>query len=131
LDTNILLYAIDGSDKPKRKICQELLSRAEEERNGVLSTQVLQEYFAIATRKFGVDPLIVKESLGALEVHDIVVISPSLIHSAVECHVISRISFWDAMIVVAAEAALCGVIYTEDLNPGQKIRGMRIENPFR
>lgn len=130
-DTNIILYSIDGSAGAKRKRCQALLEKAEAERNGVISTQVLQEFHAIATRKFRMDPLAAKEALIALEVHEIVVVSPALIQSAVDCQVINKISFWDALIVVAAEAALCETICTEDLNAGQRIRGIRVENPFR
>jgi predicted nucleic acid-binding protein len=130
-DANILLYSIDGSAGAKQKRCQALLEKAEEEKTGVISTQVLQEFYSIATRKFKMDPLAAKEALIALEVHEIVVVSPVLIQSAVDCQVINKISFWDALIVVAAEAALCESICTEDLNSGQRIRGMRIENPFQ
>ena len=130
-DTNIILYSIDGSAGAKRSLSQAMLEKAEKDGNGVISTQVLQEFYTIATRKFKMDPLAAKEALIALEVHEIVVLSPVLIQSAVDCQVINRISFWDALIVVAAEAALCETICTEDLNPGQRIRGMRIENPFQ
>lgn len=129
-DTSILLYSIDPSDKKKRRKSRELLEKAEEECTGVLSTQVLQEYYNICTKKFAVDPLIAKDTLSAFDAHEIVVISPSLIHAAIDCRVVSRISFWDGLIVVAAEAAQCATIYTEDLNSGQRIRGMKVENPF-
>jgi predicted nucleic acid-binding protein len=129
-DTNILLYSIDPTDKKKQGKSRELLEKAEEEGTGVLSTQVLQEYYNISTRKFKVDPLVAKDTLAAFDAHEIVVISPALIHGAIECQVVSRISFWDALIVVAAEAGQCSTIYTEDLNSGQKIRGMKVENPF-
>lgn len=129
-DSNILLYSVDPTDKKKRKRCQELLEKAEDEGTGVISTQVLQEYYNICTRKFGVDPLVAKESLAAFEVHEIVVITPALIHGAVECQVVSRLSFWDALIVVAAEVAQCGILFSEDMNHGQKLRGLKVENPF-
>jgi predicted nucleic acid-binding protein len=86
--------------------------------------------YDIGTRKFKVDPLVAKESLAAFDAHEIVVISPSLIHGAIECQVVGRISFRDALMVVAAEAGQCSTIYTEDLNSGRKIRGMKVENPF-
>jgi hypothetical protein len=53
-----------------------------------------------------------------------------LIKEAIDCAIINRLSFWDALIVVAAESAHCEELWTEDLNPGQVIRGVRIENPL-
>lgn len=130
-DSNILLYSVDRSDRAKRDRCRDLLKSAEEERTGVISTQVMQEFYSIATRKFGMEPMLAKETLESFEIFEIVVVSPTLIYSAADCQLISKLSFWDALIVVAAEAALCGTISTEDLNSGQMIRGMRITSPFK
>lgn len=130
-DSNILLYSVDRSDRAKRDTCRGLLKAAEEERTGVISTQVMQEFYSIATRKFRMEPMLAKETLESFEIFEIVVVSPTLIYSAADCQLISKLSFWDAMIVVAAEAALCETICTEDLNSGQIIRGMRITSPFK
>lgn len=76
------------------------------------------------------DPLLVKGILESMERFEMVTISQALIYSAADCQVLSKLSFWDALIVAAAESARCGSICSEDFNPGQKIRGMRIQSPF-
>jgi len=59
-----------------------------------------------------------------------VIITPEMIMDAIDCCIINRISFWDSLIVVAAESANCKKLWTEDLNHGQIIRGVQIENPL-
>jgi len=131
LDTNILVYTMDHGASAKRKTCRDLLASLGKVQRGVISTQVMQEFFVAATRKLGADPLIVKDIIHSFERFEVVLITPERIKEAVDCSVIYRLSFWDALIVVAAEAAKCERIWTEDLNDGQMIRGVRIENPMR
>ena len=102
-----------------------------DENSGVISTQVLQEFYVAATAKLGADPLLVKDILRSLERLETVVVSPMLIKEAIDCSLINRLSFWDALIVVTAESAHCEILWTEDLNHGQVIRGVRIENPLK
>jgi len=130
LDTNIFVYSLDQSDSHKMNKCRELLKGVALERNGVISTQVLQEFYVASTRKLGTDPLIAKDILRTLERFETVVISPMLIREAVDCSILNHLSFWDALIIVAAESAHCETLWTEDLNHGQIIRGVRIENPL-
>lgn len=129
IDTNVLIYALDQSDPLKlrksRLLLQELLGET-----GVISTQILQEFYVIATKKLNLDPILVKSILHTLENYEIVVVNPELIAAAVDCSILGRISFWDALVVVSAESACCDRILTEDLNHGQIIRGVKIENPF-
>lgn len=131
LDTNIFIYSMDAFDPAKRKRCRLLLQSARKDFEGVISTQVLQEFYVTATKKLGADPLVMKDILHSLEQFEIVVVNPAIIHEAIDCSIINRISFWDSLIVVAAESAQCGMLWTEDLNDGQVIRGVRIENPLR
>ena len=131
LDTNILVYSLDQSDTGKRGKCRRLLKSLIGESSGVISTQVMQEFFVAATTKLGADPLLVKDILRSLERFETVVISPMLIKEAIDCAIINQLSFWDALIVVAAESARCEILWTEDLNHGQVIRGVRIENPLK
>ena len=130
LDTNVIVYSLDRSDSNKKKKCRELLKDVARERNGVISTQVLQEFYVASTNKLRADPLIVKDILRNLERFETVVITPMLIREAADCSIINRLSFWDSLIIVAAESAHCEVLWTEDLNDGQIIRGVRIENPL-
>ena len=130
LDTNILVYCLDQSEAGKRGRCRKLIKGLTGENNGVLSTQVLQEFYVAATAKLGADPLLVKDIIRSLERFEIVTVSPMLIKEAIDCAIINRLSFWDSLIVVAAESARCDVLWSEDLNHGQIIRGVRVENPM-
>ena len=131
LDTNILVYSLDKADAAKRDRCRDLIKGLACDNRGVISTQVMQEFYVAATNKLGADPLIIKDILRALERFETILITPELIRDAIDCQIINRLSFWDALIIVAAESAHCDVLWTEDLNDGQIIRGVRIENPLK
>ena len=131
LDTHILVYSLDQSDAEKQKKCRRLIRSLTAENSGVISTQVMQEFYVAATSKLGADPLLIKDILRSLERFETVVISSTLIKDAIDCSIINRLSFWDALIVVSAEVAQCETLWTEDLNHGQIIRGVRIENPLK
>ena len=130
IDTNILVYSMDMHNMEKQQECRRRLRSLIENNSGVLSTQVLQEFYVTATKKWGVDPLAAKEILNSFEHFETIVNTPQIIKDAIDCAVINTLSFWDALIVVAAEHAKCETILTEDLNHGQIIRGAKIENPF-
>jgi predicted nucleic acid-binding protein len=131
LDTNILVYSLDQADAEKKATCRGLIRSLTAESKGVISTQVMQEFYVATTSKLGADPLLIKDILRSLERFETVVVSPSLIKEAIDCSIINRLSFWDALIIVSAESARCGVLWSEDLNHGQIIRGVRIENPLK
>jgi predicted nucleic acid-binding protein len=131
LDTNILVYADDLDAGPKRKHAQDLLAEALGSGTGVISTQVLQEFFSISTGKLGVDPAVAKRKVELLGEMDLVRIDLELILSAIDLTRLHSFSFWDGLIVRAAATAGCQVLLTEDLQHGQIIDGVRIENPFR
>ena len=131
LDTHILVYGLDQSDAGKQKQCRRLIKSLTAENSGVISTQVMQEFYVAATTKLGADPLLIKDILRSLERFETVVVSPMLIKDAIDCAIINRISFWDALIVASAESAHCETLWTENLNHGQVIRGVRIENPLK
>ena len=96
----------------------------------MISTQVMQEFFVSVTRNLGVPPLAAKAILKTFTVFEIVTAGPELIYEAIDCSVLNAISFWDALVLAAAASAGCGVLYTEDLNQGQIIIGVKIQNPF-
>jgi predicted nucleic acid-binding protein len=131
IDTNILIYSMDPFDPEKRQRCRALLKTLKNDLRGVISTQVMQEFYVAATKKLGAEPLVVKDILNTFERFETVVIMPDIIKEAIDCGIINRLSFWDALIVAAAESAICEWLWTEDLNDGQVIRGVRIENPIR
>ena len=84
----------------------------------------------MSTRKRGVAPLAAKAVLKTFSAFEIVQVTPELVEEAVDCSVVNQVSFWDALIVVAAEAAGCTTLYSEDLGAGQSLRGVLVVNPF-
>lgn len=130
IDTNILVYAMDAFDTAKQKRCRDLLRSLNSDVRGVISTQVMQEFYVTATKKLGADPLVVKDLLNAFERFDTAIVTPEIVKDAIDCSILNRLSLWDALIVVTAESARCEKIWTEDLNDGQIIRGVRVENPL-
>ena len=130
LDANVFVYAQDAGTPEKQRRSREMIAAYAESGDGVISTQVMQEYFVAATRKIGVPPLVAKGVLKTFSVFEIVQVSPALIQEAIDCSILNQVSFWDSLILAAAATAGCGVVYSEDLNAGQSILGVRIQNPF-
>ncbi|MBM3789228.1 MAG: PIN domain-containing protein [Acidobacteria bacterium] len=95
-----------------------------------MSTQVMQEFFVAATRKLGVEPLAAKGVLKAFTVFEIVQVSAALIHEAIDCSILNQLSFWDSLILAAAASAGCKTVLSENLNAGQNILGVKVQNPF-
>jgi predicted nucleic acid-binding protein len=132
VDTNILVYAHDLDAGNKHDKAVEIVSQLWESRNGVLSSQVLQEFYVTLTRK-------VSSTLSKLEARKLVqkyshwhlvFDDPSIIMQASEIEESNNISFWDGLIVSAAYSQNVPTILTEDLNHGQIIEGIFIRNPF-
>lgn len=130
LDTNVIVYALDGADTRKQARCREIMASAAREHRGVVSTQVLQELYVVATKKLGMDPRDAKEIVASLSNFETIIVTPALIAEAIDCSVLARISFWDSLVVAAAESASCAAVVTEDLSPGQLVRGVRVLSPF-
>lgn len=131
LDTNILVYALDGHDQKKQKSARRVVTMVSKNETPVISTQILQELYVTATTKLRVEPFLAKSIIHAYENMEIVNIDANLIREAIDTSILNKISFWDSLVIVAAESARCEALYTEDLNPGQIIRSVRIENPFQ
>jgi predicted nucleic acid-binding protein len=129
-DTNVLVYAQDLDAPHKRERSRQLMAEVAAVGCGVISTQVLQEYYVTATRKLGVAPLAAKSVVQSFRMFEIVQLSPDLIEQAIDRSVLSQLSFWDALIVAASAASGCTTIYSEDLNVGQVIGGVKVVNPF-
>lgn len=130
LDANILLYAQDAGSPHKQRRSRDIIAHLADSGEGVISTQVMQEFFVAATRKLGVPPLAAKAVLKTFTVFEIVQVSPALVHEGIDCSVLNALSFWDALILAAAASAGCSTVYTEDLNNGQIIMGVKVQNPL-
>lgn len=129
-DTNVLAYT-DSADEPaKRDRALALVAEHRESRTGVLSTQVLQEYFVVSTRKLGVDPKLARRKVELFGRFEVVTIGLDDITAAIDFVRLHQISFWDALIVRAAKASGCSRLYSEDLQPGWRIEGLTVANPF-
>jgi predicted nucleic acid-binding protein len=132
VDANLLVYAFDTSAGAKKRVAERLLERLWETGTGCLSVQVLQEFFVTITRK-SLRRLSLDEA--AARVREFAVwrvFSPTVadVLSAIALQKETQISFWDAMVVEAAVQSGCEILWTEDLNDGQVVRGVRIRNPF-
>ena len=129
-DTKILIYAVDSAFPEKQKIALGLISEHARNRTGVISTQVLQEFFSAATRKLKIDPLNAKQHVRDFQIFDVVQVTPEIIEDGIDCSILNRLSFWDGLVVEAAAVAGCESMLSEDLTDGQVIRGVRVRNPF-
>jgi predicted nucleic acid-binding protein len=131
LDTNILVYTDDADSRDKQAAALDLIADLRATGNGVLSTQVLQEYFSAATRKLGVDPTIARRKVEIFARFQLVEIQLESILGAIDLHRLHQVSFWDGLILRAAIDAGCQILYTEDLQDGRSITGIEIRNPFQ
>jgi predicted nucleic acid-binding protein len=131
LDTNVLIYSVDLADRAKQDVALGLIAQHAKDKTGVISTQVLQEFFSAATRKLGIPPLQARQHLRDFRIFDIVQVTPHMIEEGVDCSILHTISFWDGLIVASAATAKCTELISEDLGDGQIIEGISIRNPFR
>ena len=135
VDTNILVYAIDSSPSlaSKRDAARSIIREQILDESGVISVQVLQEFFATATSKIQatISAEEALEFLNYISVMETVVPDFPMIVSAIRLHQRHALSFWDAMIVQAAAAANCHLLLSEDMQDGLQIDSLTIRNPFR
>lgn len=131
VDTNVLIYAHNVDARRKHEIAQGILRELWSQRAGALSTQVLQEFYVNVTKKIA-SPLSKPFARAVVDSYVVwcVDTTPAEISAAFRIEDEARIGFWDALIIAAARKAGADRILTEDLNAGQTISGVRIENPF-
>jgi len=128
IDTNILVYEWYGGDPFKQERARSLVKKLAN--RGVISSQVAQEFAWTARKKLGMTSVEISRILDSYRVFKYVPIEIWHVGNALRRAESNIISFWDALIVEAANHAGCKVLYTEDLNHGQEIQGVRIINPF-
>lgn len=132
VDTNILLYAHDRNAGDKQTRAADLLARLWQDRNGVLSPQVLQEFLVNAVRKLQT-PLALAKARDVVRTYGLWVMRDGKVEDilrATEIIELTGFSFWDSLIVASAEATGCELLYSEDLQHGQQVAGLTIVNPF-
>jgi predicted nucleic acid-binding protein len=132
VDTNVLVYAHDASEIERRPVAEHLLADLWRTRAGALSTQVLQELYVVATRKY--DPPMsrrqARELVDAYGEWHVVQIDVALIVAASQLEERHTLSFSDALIVEAARRAGAARLVTEDLQAGRRFAGVLVDNPF-
>lgn len=133
LDTNIFVYSFDRSSAAKNRRAVQLIRQAVATRKGIVSYQVVQEFFNLALRRFA-QPMTVPEAEQYLSAvfRPLLAIqsSPALISEALRLTAKHRLSWYDSLIVAAATEGACGILYSEDLQHGQRFGDLQIENPF-
>ena len=132
VDTNVLVYAFDRGASPKKAVAQRLIGELMDADRLRVSTQVLQELFVTLTRKVA-QPCTSEEALAVIEdltAWPLMVVDYPAIRAAASLVSEAKVSFWDALVVVAAARSGASILYSEDLNHGQEILGVRVENPF-
>jgi predicted nucleic acid-binding protein len=131
LDSNVLIYTDDASSPAKHRTALDLIARCRRQRDGVVSLQVLEEYFAISTRKLGVDAAIARRKVELFSELPMVATHVEDVLAAIDLHRLHQFSFWDALVIRSAQQAGCSRLYSEDLQHGRRIDGVEILNPFR
>ena len=129
-DSNILLYAEDAAFPVKQQKAVELIVHHRRHRTGVISLQVLGEFFEVATRKLKIDPAIVRIRAEFYARFDLVEPALTDVFAATDLHRLHHYSYWDSLVLRCALSSGCKVLLSEDMQHGRVIDGLRIENPF-
>ncbi|MGA3373302.1 MAG: type II toxin-antitoxin system prevent-host-death family antitoxin [Terracidiphilus sp.] len=130
LDTNVLVYCDDKSEPVKQQKALEVLDEHTRSRTGVVSLQVLQEYFVAACRKLGLDPGTARRKVEIFAMLDVAEPKINDILAAIDMHRFHGFSYWDALVLRMAKQAGCRILLTEDMQHGQIFDGVKIVNPF-
>jgi predicted nucleic acid-binding protein len=129
-DTNVLVYADDKAVPVKQRRAVALVAQHRRDGTGVVSLQVLQEYFVTVTRKLGVDAGVVRRKVELLSEFDVAAPDVADILAAIDLHRLHGFSFWDALVLRAAKQCGCSILLSEDFQESRELDGIRVVNPF-
>jgi predicted nucleic acid-binding protein len=130
LDSNILVYADDRHDPVKQRKAVEVIREQLEQRTGVVSLQVLQEYFVNVTKKQKLDAEIARHKVEIYSRFSVAEPAVSDVLAAIDLYRFHGFSFWDALIVRMAKQSGCRLLLSEDMQHGRIVDGVEIVNPF-
>ncbi|MDO8834707.1 MAG: PIN domain-containing protein [Vicinamibacterales bacterium] len=130
IDSNVLVYTDDSGNPAKQAQAIELVSQGRKDHTGVVSVQVLQEYFVTATKKLGVDPVLARRKVELFGQLDLVIVSLDDVLGAIDLQRLHRLHFWDALIIRSARQGGCVRLLSEDMQHGRRFDGVEIVNPF-
>ncbi|MBS3965970.1 MAG: PIN domain-containing protein [Truepera sp.] len=131
VDSNIFIYLHDVTAGRKRERAKQLVEKLWDSGEGCVSVQVLQEFYVNSTRKLGMPQGEAEAQVVRLSAWTVHTPSAHDVVAAIRLHQSEQLSFWDAMIVQSVRQLGCHILYSEDLNPGQTVAGVVIQNPFR
>ena len=129
-DTNVLVYADDPRQPAKQRRAIALFSEHRRTRTGVVSLQVLQEYFIATTRKLQLDPGLARRKVELLAELDVAIPEIADVLAAIDLHRLHGFSFWDALILRMAKQSGCRVLLSENMQDGRNVEGIIVLNPF-
>ena len=135
VDSNVLIYSYDSADPRKQSVAAGLVADILRQGNGAVSVQVLGEFFNNITRRIA-NPLSVEEAgravyaIGSSPTLDVIDIDLAMVRRAIATHRRYGTTYWDSLIIAAAERADCSAILSEDFNSGQSYHGILAVNPF-
>lgn len=129
VDTNVLVCAVDAADESKRSTAIRLLADRELS-DLVVSTQVLAEFYVVATKKLAMPSDVAATYVEGFANLVVDPVDDPLVRAAMRRSVASQLSYWDAQIVECALRTECEVLLTEDLQHGADFDGLRVANPF-
>ena len=130
IDTNLLVYAVSVEEHAKCERARSVLRELARTRLGVVSTQVVQEFFSVLVRKRGVSTADARRLCRDAMQFEVQVVDATVIERGMDVCVLESISVWDAMIIAAAERAGCDEVWSEDLQHGGRYGAVRVHNPF-
>jgi len=130
-DTNVLVYADEKAAPAKQGRALDLIAEHRRASTGVVSLQVLQEYFVTVIRKLHVDPRIARRKVELIAEFDVASPEVADILAAIDLHRLHGVSFWDALALRAAKQAGCSILLSEDMQGNREIDGVQIVNPFQ
>ena len=132
IDTNVLVYAFDISAGIKHKKAKEIVEHCWRLENGIISSQVLEEFFVCLNKKipFPIDSIIVWQIIKDFLKWKTVAVDGDIILESINIHIKHKFSFWDSLIIASAVSGSANMIFSEDLSDNQTIEGVVIKNPF-
>ncbi len=130
VDTNVLLYVVDATDSTRQKRASEWLQHLWMSGNGVLSWQVLHEFYTNAVRKLALPPVKARFVVDTFMAWGPIDSSPALIHRAWHWADTAQVSYWDSLILAAADLGGCTTLLSEDFQPGRRYDDIEVVNPF-
>jgi len=129
-DSSILVYAEDSADRVKQNKAIDLIMEHGRQRTGILSVQVLGEYFSAVTRKLRLDPALARSQVEFYSRFRVVEPTVTDVLGAIDLHRLHAISYWDSLIIRCASRSGCSILLSEDMQHGRVLDGVRIVNPF-